>query len=69
MSSPTVDSAAVSSPATMNVAELTSDSSVTARCPSRQASVMPPAHMPATLASSVALMSHTISMASLHADT
>ena len=51
---PTVTPRSVSSPATMNVAELTRRSPVAARWPSRHAIVIPPAQMPATSAWSAA---------------
>ena len=66
---PIWDSWAVSSPATMKVAELTIPSPVAARCPSRQAMVMAPAHMPTTLASGLPVISQATSMASLQAAT
>ena len=66
---PICDSWAVSSPATMNVAELTSASPVAARWPSRHAMVIAPAHMPTTLASALPVISHATSIASLQAAT
>ena len=66
---PTVDSTVVSSPATMNVTELTSRSPVAARWPSRHAIVIPPAQMPATSAWSAPVISQATSTASLQAAT
>jgi hypothetical protein len=45
---PTVDSSAVSRPATMNVAELTTSLPGAARWPRRHAIVIPAGHMPTT---------------------
>ena len=63
-----VVSVVVSSPATRKVTELTRlDSPVAARWPRSAASVTPPAHTPATLASSLPAMSHATWIASWHA--